>query len=327
MKRREFIALLGGTAVAWPLPARAEQSAGKVARLGFLGGGSASGYARPVEALRAGLRDLGYVEGQNIHIEFAWADGKYERLPDLARNLVHLKVDLIVTHGLPGTSAAKQATETIPIVMAIVGDAVAFGLVTNVARPGGNLTGSTFFGPQIIAKRLELLKDAVPKVSRVAILFNPDNRAMGAVLNEIAVTARALVMELQHNKVREPSEFDRAFAAIAKEGADALVIIEDGLLVSHVRQIADLAVKHRLPSIGFKEYAQAGGLFAYAVEFLKMWRRAAVFVDKILRGAKAADLPIEQATHFEFIINLKTAKAIGLEMPPSLLARADEVIE
>jgi putative ABC transport system substrate-binding protein len=306
MKRRDFITLLGG-AGAWPLAARAEQSAGKVARLGFLGGGSASGYARPVEALRAGLRDLGYVEGQNIHIEFAWADGKYERLPDLARNLVHLKVDLIVTHGLPGTSAAKQATETIPIVMAIVGDAVAFGLVTNVARPGGNLTGSTFFGPQIIAKRLELLKDAVPKASRVAILFNPDNRAMRAVLNEIAVTARALVMELQHNEVREPSEFDRAFAAIAKEGADALVIIEDGLLVSHVRQIADLAVKHRLLSIGFKEYAQAGGLLPMQWSFLRCGAGPLSSSTRFCAGRKR---PISQSSR------LHTSSSLSISRPP-----------
>jgi putative tryptophan/tyrosine transport system substrate-binding protein len=319
-------ALFAFALLAAPVAAEA-QPAGKVYRIGLLGGGTASGYARHVEAFRAGLRDLGYVEGKSILIEYRWAEGKYDRLPDLTRDLLRLKVDLIVTHGLPGSSAAKQATETVPIVMAIVGDAVAFGLVTNLARPGGNLTGSTFFGPEVHAKRLELLKEAVPNASRVAILFNADNQAMGPVLSKMAVTARALGVGFLPAEVRGPNDFDRAFAAMAKERTDALVLGDDGMLLSHVRQLPGLAAKNRLPAIGPKEYVEAGGLMAYSVDFPKIWRRAAVFVDKILKGANPGDLPIEQATHFELVINLKTAKALGLTIPPSVLARADEVIQ
>jgi putative ABC transport system substrate-binding protein len=223
-----------------PLAGEAQQ-ARSVARIGFLGATTSTGYAGQIEALRAGLRDLGYVEGQTILIEYRWAEGIYERLPDLARDLVRLKVDLIVTHGVPGVSAAKNATDTVPIVMAIVGDAVAFGLVTNVARPGGNVTGSSFFGPEIIAKRLEILKEIAPNASRVALLFNPDNRAMRAVLNELATRARALGLKLQHVEVRKPSELEWSFAAIAKEQADALVIVDDPVLISNARQIADIA--------------------------------------------------------------------------------------
>jgi putative ABC transport system substrate-binding protein len=326
IERRQFLLTSLAGALAAPLAPGAQQ-VGKVARIGFLGATTASGYAAQIEALRAGLRDLDYVEGKNIHIEYRWAEGRYERLPDLASDLVRLKVELIVTHGVPGTSAAKKTTETVPIVMAIVGDAVAFGLVTNVARPGGNLTGSTFFGPEVIAKRLEILREATPTASRVIVLLNPNNRAMRAVLDEMAVRARALGMKLLHEEVRGPSEFDRAFSAIARAQADALVIVDDPVLISNARQIADLAAKHRLPAIGFKEYVQAGGLMAYAVDHLRIWRQAAVFVDKILKGANPGDLPINQATHFELVINLKAAKALGLVIPPSLMLRADQVIE
>jgi putative tryptophan/tyrosine transport system substrate-binding protein len=324
-RRRFLLSSLAG-ALAQPRAAGAQQP-GRVARIGFLGATTAAGYARQIEALQSGLRDLGYAEGKNIHIEYRWAEGRYDRLPDLARELVLLGVDLIVTHGVPGTSAAKRTTKTVPIVMAIVGDAVAFGLVTNVARPGGNLTGLTFFGPEIMGKRLELLKEAFPNSSRVAVFVNPDNRAMGPVLTEMAARAKALGVALQPAEARRPSEFAQAFAAIAKEGSEAVVIVEDGVFIAHIQQIADVAARHRLPAIGSKEYTYAGGLMAYAVDVPRIWRQSATFVDKILRGANPGDLPIEQATHFEFVVNLKTAKTLGLTLPPSLLARADQIIE
>ncbi|MBI3626261.1 MAG: ABC transporter substrate-binding protein [Candidatus Rokubacteria bacterium] len=299
----------------------------KVHRIGFLGAASSSGYASLVEAFRQGLRDLGYVEGKNIVIEYRWAEGRYDSLPDLAAELVRLNVEVIVTHGTPGTLAAKQATKTIPIVMAVSGDAVATGIVASVARPGGNITGSTFFFPEINAKRLELLKEAVPRASRVALLLNPDNPSMGPVLKAVEAAARSLKVQLHQFEVRSPDEFAGAFSAMTKRRAEAVAIIDDAVLIAHAGRIADLAVKSRLPTIGFREYADVGGLMAYAVNFPDIWRRAAVFVDKLLKGAKPADLPIEQATKFELIINLKTAKALGLTMPQSLLIRAEHVIQ
>lgn len=299
----------------------------KVHRIGFLGAASSSGYASLVEAFRQGLRDLGYVEGENIVIEYRWAEGRYDSLPDLAAELVRLNVEVIVTHGTPGTLAAKQATKTIPIVMAVSGDAVATGIVASVARPGGNITGSTFFFPELNAKRLELLKEAVPRASRVALLLNPDNPSMGPVLKAVEAAARSLKVQLHQFEVRSPDEFAGAFSAMTKRRAEAVAIIDDAVLIAHAGRIADLAVKSRLPTIGFREYADVGGLMAYAVNFPDIWRRAAVFVDKLLKGAKPADLPIEQATKFELIINLKTAKALGLTMPQSLLIRAEHVIQ
>ena len=299
----------------------------KVPRIGFLGATSASGYAPQLDAFRQGLRDLGYMEGKNIAIEYRWAEGKYDRLPGLAAELVRLKVDVLVTHGTPGTHAAKSATTTIPIVMATSGDAVATGLVTGIARPGGNLTGSTFFNPEVAAKRLELLKEAVPRIRRAAVLLNPDNPVNGPVLEAIEATAKALKVEVPQFEARGPSDFDGVFLAMAKRRVEALVVIDDGMLIANARGIADLAVKKRLPSTGFKEFAEAGGLMAYAVNFLDMFRRAAVFVDKILKGAKPGDLPVEQSTRFELIINLKTAKEFGLAIPKPVLIRADTLIE
>ncbi len=309
-----------------PLASDAQQPP-KVHRIGFLGAASLSGYASLVEAFRQGLRDLGYVEGKNIVIEYRWADGRYDRLPDLAAELVRLKVEVLVTHGTPGTLAAKQATKTIPIVMALSGDAVATGIVASVARPGGNITGSTFFFPEINAKRLELLKEAVPRASRVALLLNPDNPAKEPLLKAMEAAARSLKVELQQFEVRSPDEFAGAFSAMTKRRVEAVAIIDDAMLIAHAGRIADLAVKNRLPTIGFREYADVGGLMAYAVNFPDIWRRAAVFVDKLLKGAKPADLPIEQATRFELVINLRTAKALGLTMPQSLLIRAEQVIQ
>ena len=325
--QRKFLAtLLGGTAVAWPLAARAQQAAMPV--IGFLGALSASDWVSQTEALRAGLRDLGYVEGKNIVIEFRWAQGNYDRLPDLASQLVRLKVDVLVTYGTPGTRAAKEATTTIPIVMNSGGDAVAMGLVASLNRPGANITGSTQFGPEIVAKRLELLKEGVHSITQVGVLVNPDNPlTRGVGLEALETTARTSKVLIQRFEVRERNEFESVFLTMANKRVDAVVITADAMFISNRRIIANLALKNRLPSTGFTEFAKAGGLIGYGVNDLEIYRRFAHFVDKILKGTKPADLPVERATRFKLIINLKTAKALGLTVPPTLLARADEVIE
>ncbi len=309
-----------------PLAADAQQ-AGKVPRIGFLGVTSESAFGDRLEAFRKGLRDLGYVEGKNLNIEVRWARGHYERLPALAAELVGLQVDVLVTHATPGTWAAKRATTTIPIVMAVSGDAVATGLVASLARPGGNLTGGTYFSPELNAKGLELLKEAFPRIRRVAVLVNPDNPQKGPMLRAMALTAGPLKLELQQFEARGPNEFESVFAAMAKQRVDAFVTHDDSVLIDNARGLAALAAKGRLPSTGFKTFAEAGGLMGYGVNFPEMYRRAAVLVDKILKGAKPADLPVEQATKFELVINLKTAKALGLTIPQSVLIRADEVIQ
>jgi len=309
-----------------PLAADAQQAA-NVARIGFLGATSPSGWASRVEAFRLGLRDLGYVEGKNVTIEFRWADEHYDRLPSLAAELLRLKVDLLVTYGTPASLAAKHATTTIPIVMVHSGDAVVAGIVASLARPGANLTGSTYFLPQLMAKRLELLKDAVPRISQVAILVKPDNPFFAPAIRALEVAAKALKIRLQQFEARDPNEFEAAFSAMSKRRVDAVVILEDAVFVTHVKTIAELAAKHRLPAAGFQELAVAGGLIGYGVDFLQMYRHAAVFVDKILRGTKPADIPVEQASKFDLLINLKTARALSLTIPPPLLVRADQVIE
>lgn len=324
--RRKLLVALGAGAFAAPLACFAAQPA-KVARVGFLGATSAAGAKSRIEALRAGLLELGYVEGKNLVIEFRWADDRYERLPALVIELIGLKVDVIVTWGTPGTRAAKQATTTIPIVMGHVGDAVLIGLVANLARPDGNITGSTFFNPELAAKRLEVLRDTIPRIRRVALLQNPDNPAMGPVLKAMQQTANALKLELQQIGVRTPDELEGAFSAMAAKRAEAVVAIEDAMLNANIERIADLAARHRLPSIGLPELAEAGGLLAYGVDLIQMFRRAAYFVDKILKGVKVSALPVERATRFELILNLKTAKAMGLKIPQSILVRADKVIE
>ena len=303
------------------------QQPGKIPRIGFLGAASASGYAPQLEAFRRGLRDLGYVEGKNIILEYRWAEGTYDRLPVLAAELVRLKPDLVLTHGTAGTRAAKQATTTIPIVMAVSGDAVATGLVASLAHPGGNITGSSFFNPELAAKRLELLKEVVPALTRVAVLMNPGNPVNEVSIQAIERTARSLGLELQQVNVGGPEEFNAAFSTIVKGRAGALSVFDDAMLIAQARRVADLAAKNRLPTIGFSELAEAGGLMSYGVNFPDLWRRAATYVDKILKGAKPADLPVEQPTKFEFIINLKIAKQIGLTIPQSVLYRADKVIK
>jgi putative ABC transport system substrate-binding protein len=323
MRRRQFIALVGAAA-AWPLAAHAQQTAMPV--IGFLGGAEPVGYRAQMEALRLGLRDHGYVEGRNIAIEYRWAEGNYDRLPALAAELVHLKVDVIITQGTPAALVAKQATTTIPIVMAIVGNPVETGIVASLARPGANITGSSFFYPEINAKRLELIKELVPGLTQVGVLMNPDNPAMPAVLRVMEQTSQALNVKLQPLNVRLLDELDTAFE-MAKRQIEALTVIDEGLFIANAKRAVNLATRGRLPSIGFREYCEAGGLAAYGVDFPYIWRKSMALVDKILKGMKPADLPIQQATRFEFVINLNTAKTIGLTIPPTLLARADAVIE
>jgi len=294
--------------------------------VGFLGGAAPAGYAVLIEAFRSGLRDHGYIEGQNIRIEYRWAQTQYENLPALAADLVQRKVDVIVTQGTPAALAAKQATTKIPIVMAIVGDPVDSGIVASYSRPGGNITGSSFFFPEINAKRLELMKSLMPGLNRAGILMHPDNLAMTSVLRAVNEVAKAMDVKLQQMEVRRLDELDSAFAQ-AKSQIQAHTVIDEGLFIANAKRIAELAIRNQLPGIGFREYCEAGGLAAYGVNFPHIWRRAATFVDKIFKGAKPADLPIEQATRFEFIINLRAARSFGLEVPPTLLARADEVIE
>ena len=326
MRRREFVGLLGGAA-AWPLAARAQQ-AGKLYRIGYLSLGSLAAEASRYNAFRAGLAALGYVEGKNLVIDTRWLEGgKYDQLAELATQLVDLKVDVIVTYSTPGVSAAQRATRTIPIVFLTVGDAIAMGFVSSLARPGGNVTGTTYFTPELAAKRLEFLKEAMPGLARAGVLFNPINPASEPVLSALRLTARSLKLELSEFPVREATDQESAFATIAAKSVRALVITEDPMLIRNTEASAKLALKYRFSSCGFPEFAQAGGLVGYGIAFPDMWRHGATFVDKILAGAKPAELPVEQATKFVTIVNLKTAKAIGVEVPTSLLLRADEVIE
>jgi ABC-type uncharacterized transport system substrate-binding protein len=325
MKRRAFIMLLGG-AVAWPLAARAQQTR-KVYRIGYLGVTSYAEYAREIEALLRGLRRLGYEEGKNIAIVYQFAEGDYDRLPALASELVTLKVDTIVTHSTPGARAAKQATSTIPIVVTAAADLVSSGLVPSIARPGGNLTGLTFFFAEICAKRVELIKEAVPEATRLGVLVNPANPSGEMALTAMARAAGSLQVELLPVNVIAPDDIAGAFAMLVSRGAQALTFIEDPLLISNAPYIAQLATQNRLPMIGEKPAAEAGALMAYAVDRYDLWFRTAFLVDKILKGSQPADLPIDQAAKFELVINLKTAKALGLEVPTSILLRATEVIE
>jgi len=326
MDRRAFIGRVAGGVLAAPLAAFAQQ-AGKIARIGFLGATSASGYAKQLDGFRLGLRDFGYMEGKNIVLEYRWAEGNYAQLAELAAELVHSKVDVIVTHGTPGTRAAKGATTTIPIVMAISGDAVATGLVVSLPRPGGNITGSTFFGPELSAKQIELLKEILPRITRVAVLVNPDNPVIGPMSKAMEITTKSLNLGLQQFAVRGPNEFENAFSAMVQKSVEAVAIQEDGMLNANVRTAGDLAMRKRLPLIGNTEVPRAGGVLGYGVNFPEVFRSAAYFVDNILKGAKPADLPVQQPTKFELVINLKTAKALGITIPQSLLSRADEVIQ
>jgi putative tryptophan/tyrosine transport system substrate-binding protein len=324
VRRRRFLTCCAAGLMA-PIAAMA-QPPGKVYRIGFLGGASLAGYASLVDAFRLGLRDYGYVEGKNITIEYRWAEGKYERLRALAAELVRLQPDVIVTQGTPAVLAAKQATATIPIVMAIAGDPVHSGVVSSLARPGRNVTGSSFFMGELNAKRLELIKTVIPGLQRAGALMNPDNAMMGSVLRAMEERASALTVKVQPVYVRDLDELDAALA-VAKKQVEALTVTDEGLFITNARRIAELVTKHRLPSIGFREYCESGGLLAYAVDFPHIWRQSAALVDRVLKGAKAGDLPIQQATRFELIINLRTASAIGLSIPTAIRLRADHIIE
>jgi putative ABC transport system substrate-binding protein len=325
MDRRAFLGTLAGGLLAAPLAAEAQQRS-KVPRIGYMGLVSAASHASRVEAFRAGLRDLGHIEGKTILIEFRWAESVYDRLPALAAELVRLNVDVLVTHGSAGALAAKQATSTIPIVIAVA-DILALGLVSSLSRPGANVTGLTFFNPDIAAKRLELLKEFAPSLSKAAIHLNPNNPSNVLIIQGLETTAKVLKVQLQRFEVKAPSELDRAFTAMAQQHIGAVMIHEDTMLIANAKAIADLAAKQRLPACGSPEFPAALGLMAYGVNFPDMDRRAATFVDKVLKGVKPSELPVERSTRFMLIINLKTAKALGLTIPQSLLQRADQVIE
>jgi ABC-type uncharacterized transport system substrate-binding protein len=299
----------------------------KVPRIGFLGATYPSTNAARIEAFRQGLRELGYVEGKNIVIEYRWAEGKTERLPDLAAELVRLKVDIIVTAGPAVTRPAKEATSTIPIVMSFDNDPVGSGFVASLARPGGNITGLSALFPELSGKRLELLKEVLPMRSRMAVFGTSTQPGTAQALRETELAAGAAGVQVQHLEVRDPKDIETAFQAARKGRAEAALVLSSPVIFSQRTQIADLAVKNRLPVIfPQSEYVEDGGLMSYAPNYADLFRRAAAFVDKILKGAKLADLPVEQPKKFEFIINLKAAKQIGLTIPPNVLARADKVI-
>jgi putative tryptophan/tyrosine transport system substrate-binding protein len=335
MDRRRF--LLTSLAGALVTPLAAEAQRGKVSRIGFLGGGSPSGYAAHVAELRLGLRDYGYVEGTNVTLEFRWAEGRQDRIPELAADFVRLKVDVIVVDACGASlNAASQATSTIPIVVtACNDDLVATGLIASLARPGGNITGLSELTPELGAKRLQRLKEAVPKVRRVAVLWNPayserfstNFRFWSSDWSEMRAAAQVLGMTLQSVEIRGSDDFDTAFSAMTRERADALIAFSDPLIVLHRRRIADLAAKIRLPAMfPSREVVDAGGLMSYGPSISDMFRRTAVYIGKILKGANPGDLPMEQPTKFELVINLKTAKVLGLTIAQSLLGRADQVI-
>jgi putative ABC transport system substrate-binding protein len=331
MRRREFIAGLAGVA-AWSVVARAEQ-ASKVVRIGFLVTGSlASPDMRvTIDAFQQALGQLGYIEGQNVVTEYREADGNVEQFANLANELAHDGVNLLVAPNTPAARAAREATTTIPIVAAAMGNPVADGLVSSLARPGGNVTGLTFLGPDLTSKRLQLLKEALPNLARVAALWHRDAygaRTMNEMLETTAVAAQALRLQYRQVGVRGPAEVDSAFFAMVHQDAEAVLIFPSPVFYVERRRIADLALRYRLPSMFVdREFVQVGGFIAYGASLADLFRRSATYVDKILKGANPADLPVEQPTKFDLAINLKTAKSLGLEISPQLLARADEVIE
>jgi len=327
--RREFIGTLAGGLLAAPLAAEAQQAA-KVYRIGLLGGSppKTPGGQRSWEGFFQGMRELGYVEGQNILVEGRFYGDRTDRLPTLAAELVRLNVDVIVAGAPPAPEAAQRATSTIPIVMASHSDPVGSRLVASLAKPGKNVTGLSTLSPELVGKRLQLLKEAVPGISRVAVLSNPTVPSQAIELREAEVAARSLKVQLQALEARAPRDFAGAFSAMTKGRAGGVIILSSSMFYAERTRIAELAAQSRQPAIyGAKEFAEAGGLMAYGINIRESFRRAATYVDKILKGAKPADLPVEQPTKFELVINLKTAKALGLTVPPSLLGRADEVIQ
>ena len=325
MKRRKFITLLGGAA-AWPLAAHAQQS-GKLQTIGFMGQSTRSAASEWVAPFVQRLRELGWIEGRTVTIEYRWAEGREERIAQIAAEFVRLKVDIVVTSGTPEVLAAKQATSVIPIVFATAGDPVANGLIDSLARPGGNVTGLSLQSNDIAGKRLGLLREVVPGLSRLAILANVSNPFSVLELGETRAAARTLGLEADSLEIRQGEDIATAFEAV-KGRAEAVYVCTDGLVNANRIRINTLALAARLPTMhGYRDYVEAGGLMSYGPNFPDLFRRAADFVDKILRGTKPGDLPVEQPTKFDLVINITTAKALGLEVPPTLLARADEVIE
>jgi putative ABC transport system substrate-binding protein len=325
IRRREFIFTLGGAAASWPLAARAQQP-GKLPTIGFLGAAPSIESER-VAAFVQRLRELAWIDGRNLAIEYRWAEGRNERYAEIAAELVRLKLDVIVTSATPPTLAAKQATAVIPIVFAAVSDPVGTGLVASLARPGGNVTGLANQMSDTVGKKFEFLREVVPGLRRLAIMANVGNPASGLEMREAQATARTLGLEIITSEIRRAEDIAPAFEAL-RDRADALYLSPDPLMNTNRTRISILAVSARLPTMhGGRQYVEAGGLMSYGVNLPNLFRRAADFVDKILRGAKPADIPVEQPTKFELIINLTAAKALGLEVPPSLLARADELIE
>ena len=324
--RRTVVLALGPGALVAPLASFAQRP-GKVYRIGYLGAETALVSANRVAAVRAGLSGLGYVEGKNIVIEFRWANGKYDGLADLAAEFARLKVEVLVTDGEKATLAAKRATTSLPIVFGSFGDPVALGVVANLARPGGNITGFATFAPQVMGKRLELLKEIIPHITQVGVLLNPENPAMEPILQAMGITAKFLKIVLQPIEARTPNEIETAFSSMARRRADAIAIQNDTLFIANAKRIADLAAVRQIPSVSRMEFVNVGGLIGYGANNLELYRRAAVFVDKILKGTNPGDIPVEQATKFELAVNLKTAKTLRIKIPDSILLRATKVIE
>ena len=327
MKRRAFIALLGGALAAWPLAARAQQSQ-KVPRIGVLLPGTAASFALRTKAFIEGLRELGYIDGQTVAIEWEWGQDRVEGLSELAAELVGRNVDVLLTGGTAAAKALKSATGTIPIVMAIIGDPVAAGLVESLARPGGNATGFSIVAPDLSGKRLELLREIVPDISPVAVMLNPKNPQSQFELKEMQAAAQALGLQLHAVQVSPQDSLEEAFAAMTRASARGLIVLTDPIFFSQRRKIVDLSSRSRLPAMYFfQDFVAEGGLVSYAPSDTDLYRRSATYVHRILSGAKPSELPVEQPTKFDLAINLKAAKALGVEVPPMLLARADEVIE
>ena len=325
MRRREFTTLLGGVAVTWPLAASAQS---KTPRIGFMGNSTAALEANLVDAFREGLREHGYEEGRNIVIEYRWADGKYERFPALVAELIAAKVEVIVTAGTPAALAMKKATTTVPLVMVAVGDPVGTGLVPSLARPGANLTGLSSVAPDLEGKRLQLLREVVPTLSHVAMFINSLNPFHVSSMRQARAAAQTMGIKLQLHDIRKSEDLDDAFAAIRKERPDALLILADRVFLHNRERMMDFTKEQRLPNVNaYKELVEVGGLMSYGPSYEDMHKRAAIYVDKILKGAKPADLPIEQPSKFTFIVNLKAAKALGVTVPSQLLGLADELID